>query len=71
MFLWHWVSLRRGMAPKNSLELVSVLLFDNGGRVLLRNVENRGLWLPTEQKREADTIASVAQKIADTVIRRL
>ena len=59
------------MAPKNSLELVSVLLFDNGGRILLRNVENRGLWLPTEQKREADTIASVAQKIADTVIRRL
>ena len=55
------------MAQKESTELVSVLLFDNSGNVLLKNVENRGLWLPVEQKRETETIASVAQKIADLV----
>ena len=70
MFWRHWVSQRPGMAQRSSSELVSVLLFDKGGRVLLKNVENRGLWLPTEQKREADTIASIAQKIVDTVIFR-
>ncbi|KAK7088081.1 uncharacterized protein [Littorina saxatilis] len=58
------------MAPKESPELVSVLLFDIEGRVLLRNWDNRGLWLPTEAKQESETLASTAQKIADTFFDR-
>ncbi|XP_076452575.1 uncharacterized protein LOC143288159 [Babylonia areolata] len=57
------------MAQKEfSSELVSVFLFDIHGRVLLKDVDNRGLWLPSEPKRGTETIASIAQKITNTYL---
>lgn len=50
------------------MEHVSVLLFDCVGRVLLRNIENRGLWLPSEQKRESATLIAIAQKLAEPYV---
>ena len=55
------------MAQKDATELVSILLFDKNGRILLKSIENRGLWLPTEPKKEDEPITTTAQKIADSV----
>lgn len=55
------------MPNRGVIEWVGLLLFDTQGRILLRNVENRGLWLPAEPKHESCTLVLEAQKLLDEV----
>lgn len=59
--------LKTNMPSRCSMEIVSVLIFDGEDRILLENFQNRGLWLPTEQKQESSTLLSAVQRIVDTV----
>ncbi len=49
-------------------EFVSVLIPDaNHGKILLVNIDDKGIWLPTAERHKHETLKAVALRLAEEV----